>query len=330
MFVYQTPKTSFQRLLINDQSGQFRIVIEIKYTNKQKDDIQIEKQKQIIINTTVNKARIISKIIDEQFSNNKSIDQYVFTLEQLDQNGNHKYRLEDIIHVFRALIESNGNEITVTKDEENLLNQILSFLDNGTDNGRTYEGKIGLSIIECKYYDNNKFNGIFSYIKQSTNGVVNGKNDHLRLKGRGKNPCHQLSNLLLYDDANIDRGYVNVKNGFPEIQDFIEFDFVNRKINMTSYTIRTIYNETNVYHPKTWKMIGSNDQIKWEIIDMKENNGELNGPYRCCHFECTTTGQYYRYIRYVQIDNWHLPYNREFRYYIGLSAIEFFGSIKSL
>ena len=67
MFTYQTPRSALQRLLINDQSGQFRIVIEIKYTNKQKDDIQIKKQKQIIINTTVNKARIISKVINDKY-----------------------------------------------------------------------------------------------------------------------------------------------------------------------------------------------------------------------------------------------------------------------
>ena len=323
MFVYQTPKTSFQRLLIHDQSGNFKIIVEIKYNKRQNDEIIIEKQKQIIINTTVNKARVISKIIDSQFLNNQNINEYVFSLGQMNENVNYKSQFKDMIGIFHALIEGDGNEIKVPENQRNLLDQILNILDNGT-------GNIELNIIECKYIDNNKFKGIISYIKGSTKDKIDGNNDHLRLKGSGTNVDFPLSNLLLYEDENIMKGYVNWSNGvFTEKAAFIEFDFVNKKINMTSYTIRTIYNAINTYHPKTWKMIGSNDYKDWEMIDMKQDNDELNGPSKCSHFECTNPGQYYRYIRYVQIDNWRSSYQESYKYYIGLSAIEFFGSIKS-
>ena len=314
MFVYQTPKDAFQRLLINDQSGNFKIIIEIKYTKKQ----------QIIINTTVNKARVISKKIDGQFANNQKIEQYVFNLGDLNQNENHKMQLEDIVYIFRALIDSNGNDITITEDKRNLLNQILNILDNG--------GNIEMNIIECKFLDN-KFDGIISYIKRNAKGIVDGKNDNLRLSGTGTLNEFPLSNLLLYDDSDIKKGYVNSANGsFTENDAFIEFDFVNKKINMTSYTIRTIYNCKDTYHPKTWKFVGSNDRQIWEVIDMKENNEQLNGVSYCAHFECSNPGKYYRYIKYVQIDNWRRNYGYvneyNYRYYVGLSAIEFFGSIK--
>ncbi|KAK8876614.1 hypothetical protein M9Y10_006832 [Tritrichomonas musculus] len=326
MFVYQTPKDAFQRLLINDQSGNFKIIIEIKYTKKQSIDIEIQKQKQIIINTTVNKARVISKKIDGQFANNQKIEQYVFNLGDLNQNENYKMQLEDIVYIFRALIDSNGNDITITEDKRNLLNQILNILDNG--------GNIEMNIIECKFLDN-KFDGIISYIKRNARGTVDGKNDNLRLSGTGTLNEFPLSNLLLYDDSDIKKGYVNSANGlFTENDAFIEFDFVNKKINMTSYTIRTIYNCKDTYHPKTWKFVGSNDRQIWEVIDMKENNEQLNGVSYCAHFECSNPGKYYRYIKYVQIDNWRNNYGYvneyNYRYYVGLSAIEFFGSIKLL
>lgn len=318
MYVYKIPKTFLQRLLINDQSGNFKIIIAIKYTKKQNDDIEIQKQKKIIINTTVNKARLLSKKIDEQFVNDQRIDQYIFTL------GNHNCQIEDISDIMHSLIESNGNDVTINEDKRNLFNQILSILDNGGDD-------IELGIIECKYLNNdNKFNGIISYIKKSTKDAVDGNNDHLRLSGTGMSPYFPISNLLLYDDPDVRKSYVNTHIGQHLEEDaFIEFDFVNRKINLTSYTIQTIYNATGNLHPKTWKMVGSNDHNSWELIDLKENNDELNGPSKCAHFECSTPGKYYRYIKYVQIDNWRASYHEIYKYYVGLSRIEFFGSIKS-
>ena len=77
-------------------------------------------------------------------------------------------------------------------------------------------------------------------------------------------------------------------------------------------------------------MIGSKDHINWEIIDMKENNEELNDWNKCAKFECLTTGKYYRIFRYVQIENWGTLKYSPFSHYVGLSAIEFFGSIVSL
>lgn len=319
MFSYQAPKSAFQRLLVNDRSGNFKIIIELNYTEKQNDDIEIQKQKRITINTTVNKARIISKAIDEQFSDNGKIDQYVFNL------GDHKCQIKDIAYIFRALIEGIGNEISIAEDKKNILNQVLAILHNGNIK---CDGDIELNIIQCKYSSDNQFDGIISYIKKSTNDLVNGNNDHLRLSGRPINSDYSLSNLLLYDDADIMKVYSNLKSNPLELSEndaFIEFDFVSRKINVTSYTIRASYFCPNYYHPKTWKLLGSNDHQNWELIDMKENNSELNETYICAHFECSQKGQYYRYIKYLQIDNW----NRDnLKYNVVLSAIEFFGSIK--
>ena len=93
----------------------------------------------------------------------------------------------------RALIESNGIEVTISEDKRNLFDQILSVLENGS-------GTIGLNVIKCKYLINNKFNGIISYIKRISEDIVDGKNDHLRLSGGGNYPNYPLSNLLLYGD----------------------------------------------------------------------------------------------------------------------------------
>lgn len=68
---------------------------------------------------------------------------------------------------------------------------------------------------------------------------------------------------------------------------------------------------------------------------MKENNEELNGPRKFSNFECINKKGFFRYIRYIQIENWNSDYYGNsyqyyMKYYIGLSAIEFFGSITSI
>lgn len=55
---------------------------------------------------------------------------------------------------------------------------------------------------------------------------------------------------------------------------------------MTSYSIRTSYYGKDCFHPKSWKLMGSNDHQNWELIDIKENNDELNDSQRTSRFKC--------------------------------------------
>ena len=98
---------------------------------------------------------------------------------------------------------------------------------------------------------------------------------------------------------------------------YIGFNFVNKKVNITGYAIRKAPRLCEVYFPKTWKIMGSNDEQKWEVIDMKENNNEINDENECVYFECKNTGKFYKYIRYKQIGR-----------FIAIACFEFFGYIE--
>lgn len=325
MFVYQTPIESLKRLLINDKSRDFQIIVKIEYTQNQNDEIVIKKQKQIIINTTVNKARLLSRIIDEKYINDPKINQYVFNLGNMIQNENNKIQFEDVISIFKALIESDQKEVSISEEKKTLFNQILNILDTGYGDIEEMKDE---NIIECKYLNNDMFNGIISYLKQITNNNINGNNENLKLTGNENCAQYPLSNLLLYNEARKGFVYWPSNDGNDKNKAWIEFDFGQRRINVKSYSIQTIYNQTNIYHPKTWKFIGSNDHQNWEFIDIKENNDTLNGTSYSGHFECQQQGKFYRYIKYVQIDNWRLNGDLN-KYYIGLSSIEFFGEIST-
>ena len=326
MFVYQIPISYYQRLLQNDKSGNFKIIFNLKSNEKINEGVSIQKENKIIIDTTINKARVLSKIINEEYIKNQSIEQYVFDLDKKE------YKLSDFIYIIQIIIQCNPNEIQITEDKKNVYYHILNILDNEKET-HDKEMNINNNIIKCEYMYNNKFNGIISYLKQITYDIIDGSNDHLRITGSGIQAQYSISNLLLFDDKDIDKCYVNWNNRLTESDACIEFDFVKRKINMTSYSIRTIFNAQNVYHPKSWKIMGSNDHEQWELIDMKENNEELNGPRKCSNFECINKIGFYRYIKYIQTENWSTTYYvysyNNMKYYIGLSAIEFFGSITS-
>lgn len=117
---------------------------------------------------------------------------------------------------------------------------IDSLLVNNLDqSNESKEGNTNFKIIECEYLNNNRFNGIISYIKRRTKDVVNGKNDHLRLSAGSEIPRYPLSNLLLNNGNDIKKPYYSDVTSSEE-DAYIEFDFVNRKINLTSYSIRKI------------------------------------------------------------------------------------------
>ena len=174
-----------------------------------------------------------------------------------------------------------------------------------------------------------ELSGIISELK-----LIDGENfegsGSLKLTGGGyPNPSNPLTNLIQYDQSKINNSYYNFfsQNPSSESDSWIEFDFVNRRINLTSYTIRSDCNSRNCYtKPKSWRIVGSNDHDKWTVLDHKENNSDLNGRNKQHRFECSNTDGYYRYIRYIQEDSWN---SSSYKYNIQLTSIEMFGSIMS-
>lgn len=142
---------------------------------------------------------------------------------------------------------------------------------------------------------------------------------------------------MKYDADNIDKYYFNyyynneINHGKNTEKDgWVEFDFKLFKVDIFSYTIRSTPYEANKYHhPKSWKIVGSNDRNSWDIIDQKLNNGELNGKSRQVCFQCNIEHpKKYRYIRYVQEDAWcdgkTVTPNK---YCIHIACFEFFGDL---
>lgn len=125
--------------------------------------------------------------------------------------------------------------------------------------------------------------------------------------------------------------FYNYNGGCPssENDSYIKFDFgSSRKIDLHSYFIRTNENCPSYFHPKTWRIEGSNDNSSWIKLDRQLNNASLNGSYNKHHFVCQdgkfgNKDNWYRYIRYVQEDNW----SNNYPYYVYITYFELYGNI---
>jgi len=99
---------------------------------------------------------------------------------------------------------------------------------------------------------------------------------------------------------------------------WIQFDFKQRKVYITSYSI------LNINGLKSWKVEGSTDGSTFEIIDnrvdttdFQNSNGKLNDPSAQKNIPIQPNNKYYRYIRITSKGkNW---YNNDY----------FFGFVQS-
>lgn len=182
--------------------------------------------------------------------------------------------------------------------------------------------------IETIEYEGDELKGIISHLKEKHGSDLFDKGEiNIRDIGTHHQVDGSLSNLIKYDNDHINEHYYNNGGGNPlpnSNEGWIEFDFKNRKVKLTSYTLRTSGNGPNgLYHAKSWRIVGSNDGKSWELINQQVNNSSLNGSHRQHRFECNNNNQYYRFIRYIQDDSWQSQ--REHN--IWLTCVEFFGSI---
>ena len=119
-----------------------------------------------------------------------------------------------------------------------------------------------------------------------------------------------------------------------ESDSIIKFDFgPYKKIDLHSYFIKTNGNSQNKDHSKTWRIEGSNDGQSWTKIDGRSNDESLNGPYKECNFVCQhssygNVSNLFRYIRYIQQDNWYS--NSNWKYIVHFTYFELYGSVVTI
>ena len=182
-------------------------------------------------------------------------------------------------------------------------------------------------MTECQF-KGDELDGIFNHLRQKLGDELY-NNQMIKFSAGGflHKSC-PITNLFKYDKENIDKTFYNYSGAFPksESDSWIEIDLGERKINLTSYTIRTCdHTAINGCKAKSWRIVGSNDHEHWDVLSHQINRTELQEPKSQHRFECESNSQFYKYIRYIQEET--SSDNSTYKYKIHYACIEFFGTI---
>lgn len=196
---------------------------------------------------------------------------------------------------------------------ENRIHELINLVDDLKKRVNELEIENKKLKTEIGYFATLDYNpkedifGILSYFEKYE------KNFKISMTGGGsQEPCRSFPCLTNYNGFCNTSYYYNYKNG-PKSntsyeQSYIQFDFsVFFKIELSSYFIRSYSNGPNTsYHPKTWKMLGSNDLYNWVLLDNRIDDTHLNDNFASYNFTCNNIDckKRYRYIRYLQLDNY--------------------------
>ena len=126
-------------------------------------------------------------------------------------------------------------------------------------------------------------------------------------------------NLIEYEKNN---GYASKDDGNA----FVCFDFKDKEIQLTSYSIQSSNSEANYHHLKNWSIEVSNDGNNWIEIDHHEDCPKLNGQKIIANFEVQQVNEYNRFVRIRQTGNsWAFWGNHNSLFFY---SIEFFGNLR--
>lgn len=180
---------------------------------------------------------------------------------------------------------------------------------------------------EFKYSNNKKhqFDGILYYLSGKSEGNIH------------TNGTIEITTNSIYDNnlnnhpkylVEFDSSMCYWSNDDKDV--FICFDFKDKSIKLSEYSLKTCDNIENGSHLKSWVIEVSNDGYNWEVVDRQSNNSILNGTCFTATFkvEKKNNNKFYRYVRLRQTgyswdDSLDIP-----NYYFALNLIEFFGKLK--
>lgn len=180
--------------------------------------------------------------------------------------------------------------------------------------------------VICRCEDDKLIHGIFYRLKKVLKGNPILEGAVKIISKAPEDQLHPLSNLLEYSLPALNYFYNNysINSAAKHDQNYFTFDFLSKCVTIDAYILRTSNGDKDWYHPKSWKIMGSNCGQCWDTLDEVVDNEDLNSKFAQKKFFCENNRKYYRFIRYLQLKHHSQIYHNN----IELTAIEFFGAIR--
>lgn len=268
------------------------------------------------------------------------------TIEMIFNNPNLKIKSEDQVITFINKMYSENNDFSilyeyvnfhnVTKNKMSEFLNIFSIFDITSKIWESFSTIIQQTAIDyiefmqnnqhnsrynididIKYEKNHEFEGIIQFLKKKNQNNLNKVLEITSSSIYSNNIALSPQNVIKYDDL---KSCFESEN---ENDSWICFDFKDKRIKFTNYTVSTNDWEKGQGHLRSWVVEVSNDENKkdWKIVDKQENCDLLNGK-RCVHTFSIQNSEIFRYIRLRQIGpSW------SGNSYLNINSIEFYGTL---
>ena len=242
-------------------------------------------------------------------------------IKQINDRYNHlKIEMDEMKSQYERQISSQKDEFA---------SQMLSLSESVRQLTEKMAEQIANDQLKTKIEEENKKPSISCQFTNYSDpkGIILILGDQVALSSGGEiRPSQPLASIKKNDDDS----YFYNGNPSSEKEGFILFDFGDsKKIDLYSYLLRSYGGAPSSYcQPKTWRIEGSNDKMKWDQLDRRVNDPTLNAKgsniqhnFSCQHNHSKESR--YRYIRYVQEDSW----SNNYPYGIWLTYFELYGNV---
>lgn len=165
--------------------------------------------------------------------------------------------------------------------------------------------------------------GIISHLTSECGGNVDERNKVKVTSSSAFNSNGVAKNVV--DLENIQNWFLS-KN---EKNSWLKYDFKERKVRPTHYTIRSRNSAKGWYHPQHWVIEGSNTDRDddWKKLDSRNNITVLDDNSRIHTFKIQEKLSPNEFFRYLRIRQTGKDTSCDESHYLEFSALEYFGSI---
>ena len=270
-------------------------------------------------------AGIIEKIVsneDLKIDDEDSLLQFAMKMYESDRSFSFLFEHVLFTNVSEKCLESFIALFDIDDLTSDIWRQICDRLfeskcDSKSDSQRYNKHEI---VKEFNNSQGKEFQGIMRHLTDETGGNIH-DNGTIEITS---NPVYSSSfaprNCVDYEKTNY---YMTKEEGNDA---FICFDFKEKSVQLTDYSIKTCDNEPGTYHLKNWVIEVSDDGIKWDEVDNHKNDSTMNKRYITCTFNIQTKTGFHRFVRLRQTgESW---YNSGNHTCFLFHQIEFYGKIK--
>lgn len=312
-------KITSNNKFLNVQPHSKRITNIVNFLSKNIESIEYKKFRQL------SKKTLFSIISNEEtrFDIEDNFIEFIFEIFSNDDDENEEE--PDIISFFEKvefdkLSENKFIEFILKLDSDKITHTLWNKICSGFCYYKKEQNKN--SDVKNFLFDGNEkhqFEGIISHLSKECGGNVHDKKVVEITASSIYKDEYLAKNVSYFNDNNHLFFSDNKENSW------LLYDFKNRKVRPTGYTIRSRPRNKESSHPRSWIVEGSNDKVRWKTLDSQKDVDCLCGENLSCTFkiqENLKSDEFFQYLRIRQTGK-----NSRGNDYFGFEALEYFGSI---